>query len=238
MKAVINLRICIVLLFVPLVLNATPAQPGGNSFPPVRNIPSGKIEKYLTDKDFIYERNYAPTTNFWEKIESWINRHLFSPLFKGHFFTLWDIIIYAIAITAIVLMIYYFAWSEKTGLFSKRAKAALAGIDITEENIHHVDFEKIINEAIAARQYRIAIRYLYLKSLRDLSLKGLIIWKSDKTNRDYINEMRPSVFGMLFKDITYLFDYAWYGNVEINETIFNRIKNTFEQFSKELYSSN
>jgi hypothetical protein len=231
MKAAIRLLFYLLIL-VPQILVATVEHP------PIRTVSTQKIQNYLKDKDFVYERNQVETTSIWDIIGRWIERHLFSPLFKNHELTVWDIILYGIALTALILIVYYFIKSDKIGLFSKKAKGASLGFDLTEEDIHQVDFDKLVSEAITNGQYRIAIRFLYLKSLKELSLKGLIRWKADKTNHDYINEMRASASGKLFKDMTYLYDYAWYGHIDINENSFNRIKATFEQFNNMLHSAN
>lgn len=236
MKGGFKLWICFLLLFTCNSF-AADAQNTNTGYPPVRSVSPEKIHKYLSDRDFNYERNYTPTTSLWGRIVLWIERHLFTPIFKGSGLTLWDIILYAVAIAAIGLIIYYFLKSDKVGLIGRKTKTVSPGINVIEEDIHQLNFDKLISDAVASNQYRVAIRYLYLKSLRDLSVKGLILWKPDKTNRDYMNEMRASVFGRLFRDITYLFDYAWYGHNEINEMSFANIKDTFDQFNKELYTA-
>lgn len=215
-------------LLLSLVLHAAAQQQT------IRSINPEKLQKYLHDKDYIYERNLVNTTTIWNRIWAWIIRHLFHPLFKNHSLTVWDIILYTIAFAALVLIVYYFIKSDRVGLFTKKAKETSLGLDFTEEDIHLVDFDKLISDAITKGEYRLAVRYLYLKSLKELSLKGLINWRPDKTNRDYINEMRLKNSGKLFRDMTYLFDYAVYGKADINEGVFTRIKATFEQFNNTL----
>ena len=119
-------------------------------------------------------------------------------------------------------------------MFSRGSNGAINDIGTVHEDIHEIDFDKIIAEAISNKHYRIAIRYLYLKSLRDLSLKGFIIWKADKTNLDYLNELRLPAFEKPFGEVTRLFDYAWYGNIEINEPLFQRIKIVFDKLSHQI----
>lgn len=234
MKAVFKLLICLFFLYAGNTYCATTTV--NENYPPVRVVPVKKIQKFISDRDFQYERNYTVSTSIWDRIWMWIGRLLYRPLLKGHTITVLDIILYAIAIVAIVLIVYYFVRSEKVGIFARKGGKNQLGINVIEEDIHKIDFDRIINDAIASGQYRVAVRYLYLKSLKDLSGKGLITWKPEKTNRDYINEMRPSVFGKLFRDITHLFDYAWYGNTDISATSFASMKDTFEQFNKQLYT--
>jgi len=208
-----------------------------NTFSPqIRRASAEKMDGYRANKDFMYEKDYRPSAGFFQKLMRWIGDYLFRPLGKNTSITLWDVILFAIAIAAVVLAIYYFIKNDKVGIFSRKSGASTFDITTEHEDIHQIDFERIIAEAISNLQYRTAIRYLYLKSLRDLSLKGFIIWKADKTNRDYINEMRLPDFEKPFKEVTFLFDYSWYGNVEINESSFQQIKSAFDKFNIQIQS--
>lgn len=50
----------------------------------------------------------------------------------------------------------------------------------------------MIEEAIANRNYRFALRLNYLRSLKILSDKEIINWKIDKTNHEFIGEIKHS----------------------------------------------
>src|SRR5581483_838967 len=119
MRAVFKLLLP-VFIFVQIVLPAMAEQP-------IRSVSPEKLQKDLNDKDSIYEKNYVAKTNLWDKIWGWIIRHLFRPLFKHHDLTIWDIILYAIAATALVLIVYYFIKSDKVSLFSRKAKEVSLG---------------------------------------------------------------------------------------------------------------
>jgi len=209
-----------------------------NNIITVRRASTEKIQKYLSDKDFKYENDYTQKTGFWDAILQWIYRHLFKPLFKNYNITTWDILEYAIAIAALILIIYFLIKSDRVGLFYKKSKSDSLNLSDTEEDIRQMNFTKLIDEAIEKGQYRVAVRYLYLKLLRDLSDRQLITWQAEKTNRDYSNELRPSALGKPFTQVTFLFDYAWYGDMPINDASFKNIRESFEQFNKQLHQQN
>lgn len=235
MRAVTSLLLC--LLFFHFSAFAT--EPGkALSEITIRRAPTEKIQKYLSDKDFKYENDYIPKISFWDKLKEWIYEHLFRPLFKDHAITLWDIIEYSLAAIALGLIIYFLIKSDKVGLFYKKSEKGSLNLSDEEENIHEMNFTTLIEEAIAKGQYRVAIRYLYLRLLKDLSDRQLITWRSEKTNYDYNNELRPSAFGKPFNHVTFLFDYAWYGDMPINDEAFKNIRESFEQFNNQLRQQN
>ncbi|HWY98942.1 MAG TPA: DUF4129 domain-containing protein [Bacteroidia bacterium] len=196
----------------------------------VRKPDAERLQKFLTDKDFKYETDYRAKIGFWEALWKWLVRHLFSPLIKGHALTIWNIIEYTFAIVTIFLVAWYFIKADRGGLFSRGAKKLKVDIEGGEEDINLMDFEKLIGNAIENHQYRIAVRYLYLRLLKDLSDTNLINWKAEKTNRDYLDELRSTPFGTHFREVTLLFDYAWYGDVAVNENNFGQIKDIFSEF--------
>src|SRR5690606_34332881 len=51
------------------------------------------------------------------------------------------------------------------------------------------DIDHKLAAAIEAREYRLAVRYMYLKTLRSLNDRGLIKMHSRATNHDYLRQM-------------------------------------------------
>jgi hypothetical protein len=201
----------------------------------VRRPPAEKISKFQHDKNFNYVENAHTKDNSWERILNWIWRHLFSRKIDSKYSPI-DIILsiieWVIIAAAVVLFIYFILKSQGVNLFSKKSGNNLSFTETTED-ISQMNFDELIARAAGNGQYRQAVRYLYLKSLKQLSDLDLIKWKTDKTNRDYTIELRSSPFAKLFSEITMLFDYAWYGNARISETAFSKIKTAFEQFNSQ-----
>lgn len=97
-----------------------------------------------------------------------------------------------------------------------------------EENLHQANLEDFIRRAIEQGNYTLAMRLYYLAILKELSLQERIEWKRDKTNRDYLREMRSSNIFNDFSDVTTIFERIWYGNIALSQTDFEQIEPQFK----------
>ena len=82
--------------------------------------------------------------------------------------------------------------------------------DLTD-NIHEISFDALIEEAVRTQNYRRAVRLYYLQTLKKMSDRHVIEWKNEKTNRQYLQEIKDPEMKQLFTQLTLLFEYIWYG---------------------------
>jgi len=104
------------------------------------------------------------------------------------------------------------------------------------ENIHDFDLQTLIHRAIQQQDYTIATRLYYLLAIKTLSEKALIKWTKDKTNRNYLNELTTISTKNKFRDLTNIFERVWYGEVVVNELIFEEIQGQFQVFIEKINS--
>jgi hypothetical protein len=143
-----------------------------------------------------------------------------------------EYIVYALlAIIVLYLLIKFLLQNPINSVFKTEDKA-IDGFSYVEENIEQIDFDHLISKALKDNNYRLATRYLYLKSLKSLANKKVIEWHYDKTNSDYLNEISDHKLKTLFKRISYIYDYVWYGEFPIDEVSFNKNKADFNQLIK------
>jgi hypothetical protein len=90
----------------------------------------------------------------------------------------------------------------------------------------------LIKEAINQKNYRLAIRYYYLLSLKHLTESDSIAWQPQKTNEDYISEIETDHIKTDFKNITRIYDYVWYGEFNVDVLKFEALKLPFEDLNK------
>ncbi len=102
--------------------------------------------------------------------------------------------------------------------------------DIPEES----DMEKYLREAIETGDYKVAVRILYLMVIRQLNENKFIVWKKDKTNRDYLNEMRTRTDYPHFREVTHIYEVVWYGDFNISAPEFNKIQSVFAVYKTTL----
>jgi len=107
-------------------------------------------------------------------------------------------------------------------------------VNLSEEEqlIKNEDLQMLIQKAIEQKNYRLAVRYYYLQLLQRLSDKQLIDWQQQKTNEDYISEIELNPLKEKFKWSTYLYDFIWYGNFDIDQAEFSRVEAAFSEADK------
>ncbi len=143
-----------------------------------------------------------------------------------------EYIVYGLlGIIVLYLLIKFLLQNPISSVFKTEDKV-IEGFSYVEENIKQVDFDKLINSSLKENNYRLATRYLYLKALKSLAHKKTIEWHFEKTNTDYINEIKDLKLKGLFKRVSYIYDYVWYGEFPIDEASFNKNKDDFNQLIK------
>lgn len=200
----------------------------------VRSMDSTKIKSYLRDKDFRYFEDPESTMTLWERLMEWLKRQFLKLTEYDSYNTAWDIFIYLLIALAVVAIVFGIYKSEIKGLFlSNKNKNKL---DVSEyvEDIHTIDYEKMIEEAIANKNFRYAIRLNYLRSLKILSDKEIIYWKIDKTNREFLREIKLNNLKSKFEKITTDFESIWYGGFEIDLSAYMHLQNYYSDFNSTL----
>jgi hypothetical protein len=109
----------------------------------------------------------------------------------------------------------------------KRTKEKLIYED---EDIHKVDFEDLLKKAIDSHNFRLAIRYYYLMTLKGLSAKKIIDYHKDKTNLEYLFEIENTAMRSKFSYLSYVYTYVWYGEFTVDEQSFKAAENKYQSF--------
>lgn len=143
-----------------------------------------------------------------------------------------EYIVYGILGVLVFYLLIKFLLENPVGSVFKTENKEIEGFTYVEENIEQIDFDKLIKKALKDENYRLATRYLYLKSLKSLANKKLIEWHYDKTNSDYLLEIKDHQTKSLFKRVSYIYDYVWYGEFPIDKDSFNKNLADFNQLIK------
>lgn len=182
-------------------------------------------KKYQTD-DFNYKPN-KPKETGWDGLAKWL-RDLFgnqTGAWAGVFIKLFGFLVLGFVL---YILISYFISKDGNFLFRKNKKTISIEDEEIIENIHEIDFkEKLIN-AEKNKDFRLAIRYQFLNVLKKLSDKKQIDWNVEKTNHDYLKELKSESSKNNFAELLYIFEYVWYGEFNVSEEIYQPLKNKFE----------
>ncbi|SBV93347.1 hypothetical protein [uncultured Dysgonomonas sp.] len=189
-----------------------------------------KIKEYQNDNRFQYKR-VEKVPSWWDKVKNWFF-NLFADIFSAVARSGFPGVIVLIALIVIIcLIVLKFAGVDFRTVFGKK-KMDTPEIDIYTENVHNMDFDSLIANALKNKDYRLVIRFLYLKNLKLLTDKEFIEWKPNKTNYSYQYEIENQAVRSQFMETTLIFDYIWYGEFIPDETNFPIIYNRMESFSK------
>jgi hypothetical protein len=211
------------------------AQDEAQPKPKARIFDEKKLAEYRQKDAFRYDRKAPPRgLTWWQQFWQWLDEWLGSTLNTPQKRTIWQWILIGFS----TLMVFYLllrllkadvsAWLTGTAQISNLQLATLG------EDIHDINFDKSIEEAIRQKQFRQAVRLYYLKTLKKLSDKKLIEWEKDKTNRDYTFELRQTQLLNPFQNLTRIFEYIYYGDFQISSQEFVEAQNSFATFYNEL----
>ncbi|WP_310558188.1 DUF4129 domain-containing protein [Flavobacterium sp.] len=196
------------------------------------------FKKKYTDPSFIYEFK-TPEKNAWDRFKEWLAnffKNLFSFNDSKSAVNFVEILLRTIAILIVVAVIYMIvkAIMNKEGqwIFGKNSDRKIINYDEIEKNLHLVDFEKLIQKSLESGENRLAIRYYYLWMLKKMSEKQIIEWDVEKTNSDYLYEIKNEALKEDFAYLSYLYNNIWYGEFELDEATFAKARNAFDNSIK------
>ena len=199
----------------------------------VRAFSKPGIDSIASLRDFRYEKEPVETPSLWDRFWFWVWDTYFSIMETESGRRTLHILYWAIGLGAIAFFLYKVMRMNRMGLFTGDGYSAVP-YRIEDDNIHAIAFETAIREAIAAGDYRLATRLMYLQSLKLLSDKGLINWMQGKTNADYQHELRNTGVALSFNSITRIFEYVWYGNHVLPEHDFEAARSAFSRFQQSI----
>ena len=211
----------------------------------LKDISEDDLKDYKNDDAFNYVES-TPEDNFliraFNSLKQWLGniiRKIVEAIFgvgqaDGLLYFIFQILPYLILAFLIFLLIRFFLKVNSKTMLTGQQKGA--GFQFTEEEhiIKNEDINALILTAIDQKNYRLAIRYYYLLSLKYLTEKHLVTWEQQKTNEDYITEIKTDALKSDFKAITRIYDYVWYGEFNIDELKFQHLKVPFETLNTTL----
>ncbi|GAA4416966.1 hypothetical protein GCM10023187_48960 [Nibrella viscosa] len=245
MKAIIKLRLTGRLL-VWLLLTVSPAVaqpakvPTDTTFPgrddrqpmQVRYPAAEKLQEYRTSRDYQYQRDTRPLDNPLLKFWFWIQKSIADFLRSTAYRNFWQYVFLAVIVG---YSIYLLIKAEVLGfLLPRKAAPSPLPYEQVTSNIHEINFGEALDEVIRRGNYRLAVRLLYLRTLKQLTDQELIDWQPDKTNRQYVYELQTSPLQADFELLTTAFDFAWYGDFPVDQQTFERVQADFHDFDEQL----
>lgn len=187
-----------------------------------------QISLWQSDPVYSYNRELiTPEINFFE----WIGKQsgeLLRKIFGSRFAEEYSGVVLICIAIIILLLIVWFVYRKRPELFMSSRQNTLP-YTVGEDTIYGVDFSGGIADAISRRDYREAVRLLYLQTLKRLSDAERIDWQLYKTPTQYLNEVRLPAF----RQLTNHFLRVRYGNFEATEELYRTMQSLQEDIEKE-----
>ncbi len=200
-----------------------------------KKITEDDLSKYKEDNTFNYVE-VEREESFIDRFKQWI-KNIITKIFEyifgvgkasGILYFIFNVLPYLILALLIFLLLKFFLKVNSKNIISGKQNHATVQFTEDENIIRSKDINELINEAIKQKNFRLAIRYYYLLSLKYLVEKHIISWQQQKTNEDYITEIEKDEIKTGFKAITRIYDYVWYGEFKIDELGFETLKSSFQ----------
>ncbi|HEX6190923.1 MAG TPA: hypothetical protein VFZ42_01100 [Chitinophagaceae bacterium] len=197
-------------------------------FPPVdsvaaRNIPDTSIKAYQQMDEFWYAN--ANIKKQEDKIKKEKSK---TSIFDQPWF---DTLMLLVIICGFALVLIMYLSGSNVGLFRRRNKSiAEEEGTVDTDDIFQINYTREIDRAAGAGNYRLAIRLMFLRLLKNLSQKNIIQYGHDRTNFDYLLQLSSTRYYPEFFKITRHYEYSWYGKFEISKETYAFIKNEFDNF--------
>jgi hypothetical protein len=199
----------------------------------VRQFSSASLAEYKKQREFQYDKIYEPPKSLWDRFLNWLFSwlaKLFSGLARG------SVVSWIVTVVLAALVVYFILkilGMTDAGLFGKKSAKKIE-YTVDDEDIHSINFDEAIQRAIDNKNFRLAVRLLYLQILKNLTDKGIINWQINKTNLHYLHELKDKDYQPGFRQLTRQFESNWYGNMPVAESDFGQLKQLFADFNKQL----
>jgi|CXWL01.1.fsa_nt_gi hypothetical protein len=216
-----------------------------------RNLPGGVVKKMKEDEDFWYANTDINKKKSKEQLayerengqkgqkgkneqalqEQQRKNNSYTPVGQRSWF---QTLLWIFIIGGFVVVLAMYLSSSNVGLFRKRNVLTADEDDLITGDIFAINYQKEIDKAAAQGNYRLAIRLMFLRLLKNLAEKNIILYKQDKTNLDYLLELHATNYYNHFFRITRNYEYSWYGQFSVSEDAYKVIRSDFDGFDKVL----
>lgn len=184
----------------------------------IREFDSTRLENFKADETFNYKEE-APDLSWFEKLVKWIGEFL-----KEHDIevdpTNLEINLKLIMWVAIVIvaaaLIWFLLKSSGINLFRRQSREEDPSVSFLDFEGSKEQLNELWMKAEAENDHVLALKYLYISSLQLLHRAGLLQWRADKTNREYLQDLTGKKQFPYAQKLTFIFERVHYGDYEFS----------------------
>ncbi|WP_378184904.1 hypothetical protein ACE939_08670 [Aquimarina sp. W85] len=202
-----------------------------------------KLSEYKKSKDFDYTEIEMEAT-WWTQFKHWIQEwwhKLLNTVFDiGEVSDTWALILailpYIVLLFILALIIWLFVKGKVGRILEKKDALENVVLEDDQEIIKNKNIDQLIENARTAGNYRLAIRYHYLMIIKLLANSQSITLAAQKTNADYLLEIKSLPLQVGFEELTQLYNFIWYGFFAIDTISYSQFETKFLQFRNHITS--
>ena len=223
------MRALSILLFITLM--ALRPAPAAAQEAPKRKFNAKKLEQLKADPSLHYQP--VPTgISWWQRLKLWLTGLLRDLLYTATTTDWTRLLILGLFIIILVYVVLRLLHIDALHVFYRNQPVATT---LTHtENIHAINFNTLLQEALKQQNYRLAIRLRFLEALKLLADKGLINWQAGKTTHEYLTELPATSLREGLQSINYYYEYTWYGNFSASQELYSRVNAIFGNIAENL----
>ena len=102
------------------------------------------------------------------------------------------------------------------------------------DDIFAIPYDREIQKAETAQNYRLAVRLWYLKTLKEMADRAVIDYRYGRTNHDYVASLYGGRYYSDFFRLTRNFEYTWYGQFPLSAEGYAGMQSDFVAFKNRL----
>lgn len=135
----------------------------------------------------------------------------------------WLILVVGIFIVVLVFLWPYFKTLNKNG----NSSFVIEDEQPEEAALRAANLKEALDDALSRGDYRQAFRIRYLEVLQQMVLNNIIDYRKERTNMEYLRQIKDPSVHQLFKTLTLYFEEVWYGEMTADKAAFNRMSEVF-----------
>ena len=198
----------------------------------VRSFDPNEMFSYQNEPAFDYMKYTVQPPSIWDRLSWWLQSIVERIFLNPNTPWLTRILYYMLLILIVGAAIFYIVRLRYGGALATDYKSYQLNVGNVESTSSE-DFNAMIKEALKHQNFKLAIRYLYLKTLITLSNKELVKLRDWKSPYDYERELKGEL-STNYKQMARLFEYVWYGDHEAGEDQFEEGRKLFNEIDQKV----
>lgn len=191
-----------------------------------REVSRREVNSYLKNPNYAY----ANEPEYWRR-EAPPKPGIFTKLFGSRLFQ-W--IIFILLAGIFLYGIYQLAKENNHRWLKQKSKQNDSAKEVSVFN-EEIDYDVLIHKYQLEENYRLAVRFMYLKLIRTIRDKGEIQIRDSSTNAEITHAFATHPGGDDFRYLATAYEYIYYGEFIPQRDLFNSLKSRFEDFQQTLF---